>query len=253
MTLERIGPILSRIAQRIVVAPPTVDPPSPRGGATSLRRFREGILVEAQLRRELATDGYGPADIERLVNQARLEREFDDFSDRLAVIEDAFNKDRLTDPEMEVQVRDLIVDPPKAALVVERLRFAKLPKPKAIEPPRIPTLTTAQVLAAWAAELLTLDQAREELLARNYSAFDAAVLLALQASRKPAPKPPVRKQLSTAELNAMLPLGLVTPEDYIAELISRGYTPNDAQALLGLQVARALARAPAAPPPPPAA
>lgn len=247
MTLERVGPILARIALRIVEAPSQVDVPRPVGGSVSIRRFREGLLEEPGLRLELATDGYGPADIERLVHQAILEREFDDFSDRLSVIEDAYAKDVLTDPEMEVQVRELIVDAPKAAIVVERLRFAQLPKPAAPTPERVPTLTTAQVLAAWAAGLIPLERAVTELTERNYSEFDIAVLLALEQAKKPKPKAAAQKELSIAELNAMLPLGLVTAKEYIAELVSRGYTPDDALALLGLQAARALARAPTAP------
>ena len=70
-------------------------------------------------------------------------------------------------------------------------------------------------------------------------------MIATETARLPKPKAPALRQVSLGDLKAMLALGLLSPEEFRAELIERGYTPEDADALLGLELARIMARAPA--------
>ncbi len=239
MGIEAVGPILSLISQRLVSAPPQISAPKPTGVAQTQRRYALGLIDEAQMLSELAADGVSPADLNRLRYQAVLQRELDNWTDRLAVITASYDKDLISDAEMQVRVHEFVADAGKAALLIDQLRVAHTPKPQAPKAATVPTLTVAQLMSAWAAQLLTEDQVRTELARRGYAALDIDVLLALQAGKAPVAKPAAAKSLTIAELNAMLPLGLIDPADYLAELVSRGYSPGDAQALLGLQAAKA--------------
>ena len=242
MTVE-VGPIISFLAQRIVLAPSQVDPPSPLARGTPVKRFREGLLTEATFRAEMAALGWSPTDIDRSLVQARLERAFDDFQDRLAALEDAYNKDIITLAELQVQLLALIPDQAKALVVLDRMDFAKRPKPKPLAAPEVPTLTVGRLLAAFKAGVLAEPGLRSELAERGYEPVDIDIMLATEAARLPKPKAPALRQLSLGDLRAMLATGILTPEEFRAELLGRGYSPEDADNLLALELSRIMARA----------
>ena len=238
-----IGPIISFLSQRIILAPPEVEAPKPIPTGVTLRRFREGLLTEAIFRAELASQGRLPVEIDRLLTQALLERAFDDFQDRLNALEEAFNKEVLTFEEFKYQVLQLIPDQAKALLVVDLAELKKRPKPKPITPEEPPTLTVGRLLAAFKAGVLPEPQLRSELTQRDYSPEDIDIMIATETARLPKPKAPALRLISLGDLKAMLALGVLSPEEFRAELIERKYSPEDADALLGLELIKAQARA----------
>ena len=239
-----VGPIISFLALRIVLAPSEVDVPRPTARATPVKRFREGLITEVTFRLELRSLGWTDPEIDRSLVQARLERDFDDFQDRLAALEDAFNKDLITFAEMKAQLLALIPDPAKALIVVDRLDFAKRPKPKPLTPEEPPTLTVGRLLAAFKAGIFTREALGEELAERGYSPADVELMIRTEEARLPKPKEAARKLLALGDLRAMFDLGVLTEEEFRTELISRTYTPEDAERIVNLQLARQRARLP---------
>lgn len=240
-----VGPIISFLAQRIVVAPPEVEAPRPTARATPVKRYREGLLTEPAFRAEMMSLGWGAQDIERSLVQAKLERDFDIFQDRLRRLEEAFQKDIITYEEMKSQVLALVPDQPKALILVDLFDFSKRPKPKLLTPEEPPTLTVAKLLSAFAAGILSEPALRSELTERGFTPEDTSLLVATEKARLPKPKPPTMKTLSLAELRAMLSLGIISPEEFLAELLERQYSQEDASNLLALEMARITARTPA--------
>lgn len=238
-----IGPVLSFLLQRIVPTPFQVEAPRPTARSTPLKRFREGLSTETTFRAEMAWLGWSAPDIERSLIQARLEREFDDFQDRLNTLEEAYNKDFITFAEMKLQVLTLIPDQAKALLVVDLLDFKKRPKPKPLTPPEVPTLTVGKLLSAFAALVLPEAELRAELARRLFSPEDIDLLVATEIANLPKPKPAERAKLTLADLRALLALGILTPEEFLTELIARKYSQQDAEALMALEMSKALARA----------
>lgn len=241
--MAEVGPIIAFLSQKIVLAPSQVEVPAPLARGTPVKRFREGLLTEATFRGEMATLGWSPIDIERSLVQAQLERAFDDFQDRLNTLEDAFNKDLVTFEDLKVRLLELIPDQAKALVVLDRMDFAKRPKPKPVAPEEPPTLTVGRLLAAFKAGVLPEPGLRSELAERGYTPEDIDIMIATETARLPKPKAPALRLISLGDLKAMLALGVLTPEEFRAELIERKYSPEDADALLGLELIKAQARA----------
>lgn len=240
-----VGPVIAFLAQRIVTAPPELEAPRPTARATPVKRFREGLILEPQFRQEETDLGWSKTDIDRTLVQAKLERAFDDFTDRLNTLEEAFNKDLLTFAEFKFQVQGLIVDPAKALLVVELADFRKRPKPKALTPEEPPTLTVGRLLAAFKAGVLPEPGLRAELAERGYEPVDIDIMIATETARLPKPKAPALRTVSLGDLKAMLAVGILTPQEFLAELLGRGYSQEDADNLLALELSRIMARTPA--------
>lgn len=240
-----IGPVISFLAQRIIAAPPEVEVPRAFGRGTPIRRFREGLITEAAFRQELQDLGYPPQEVERALELAALERDYDLFQDRLRVVQEAFEKDIISFEEMKVQVLALVPDEPKALTLVDLYDFRKRPKPKALTPEEPPTLTVGRLLAAFRAGVLGEPGLRSELAERGFSAEDIDIMIAVETARLPKPKPAQLRALSLGDLRAMLALGVITPEEFRAELLERAYSPEDADRLMALELSRIIARTPA--------
>lgn len=240
-----VGPVLSMLAQRIVAAPPELEAPRAAGRAIALTRFREGLTPAAGLRAELTALGYVGGDIDRALVEAALQRDFDIFGDRLRVLGAAFEKDILSYEELKVQLLALIPDQAKALVLLDLYDFSKRPKPKALTPEEAPTLTVSRLLAGFKAGVITREALEAELERRGFSPEDTAVMIAIEEAKIKPPAPAARKELTLAELKSMLALGLISPEDFLAELVERKYEPVDAENLLVVELAKGLARPPA--------
>jgi len=234
---------ISLISQRIVLAPAQVEVPSPFGRGTVEKRFREGLITEAQFRQEMQSLGYIGATIDRSLVLAKLEHQFDNFSDKLDALGVAYDKDIITYAEIKVQLLELISDQEKALLILELLDYKKRPAPKAVTPEKTPTLTVSQLLAAFVAGTLTEPLLRSELAERGYSEEDIVLLVSTEAARLAKPTTTQRKLLTLAQLNAMLAAGILTIDEFVAELLARNYSEEDAARLLGLEMIKINARA----------
>jgi len=71
------------------------------GRGTAIKRFREGMTSEAQLRNELKLLGYSDQWIDRLVVAARLERDYDFAQTVLSYVKTAFRKRLIDDARAE--------------------------------------------------------------------------------------------------------------------------------------------------------
>jgi len=237
-----IGPVLSLIAQRIVAAPPSIDLPGPTGAGTVVKRYREGLILEAQARGELAALGYPPPRIDQEILRARLEREYDDYADRLAILREALAKGSITLEELTVRLLALVPDPAKAQLLLDLEELRLRPKPRVLTPDVPPTLTVAKLIAAWKAGVLARAALAGELAARGYSPVDVEILIRTEEARLPKPQPAALKSVSLGDLRAMLALGVIDQAELRAELLERNYPPEDADRLLNLELARQATR-----------
>ena len=242
MTVD-VRQAISLISQRIVLAPPSVSEISPSGKSTPQKRYREGLITEAQFGTEMTSLGYSASAIAQALTQAKLDHEFDNFSDKLDALGVAYDKDLITYAELKVQLLALITDSEKALLILELLDYKKQPTPKAVTPEKTPTLTVSQLLAAFVAGTLTEPLLRSELAERGYSEEDIVLLVSTEAARLAKPTTTQRKLLTLAQLNAMLAAGILTIDEFVAELLARNYSEEDAARLLGLEIIKINARA----------
>jgi hypothetical protein len=247
MTVE-VRQAISLISQRIVLAPAQVEAPSPFGRGTIEKRFREGLITEAQFRQEMQSLGYIGATIDRSLAIAKLEHEFDNFQDLLTAVETAYDKDIFTPAEAKHHVLMLVPDQGKALLLFNLMDWKKRPKPKALTPEEPPTLTVAKLLSAFSAGVLGEAQLRAELATRLYSPADIELLIATEIAHLPKPTAAQVKKLTLAELKAALAMGLMSPAEFTAELIRRKYSQSDAQLLLGMEMIK-ISERPVVPPP----
>jgi len=238
-----IRPALSLVAQRIVLAPPSVAEISPSGKGTPQKRYREGLITEREFGGEMQSLGYSAPAIEQALTQAKLEREFDLFSDKLSALQVAYDKDIITYEQLKSQLLELVPDQPKALQLLELYDFRKRPQPKAVAAEKVPTLTVSQLLAGYVAGTLSEPLLRSELAERGYSTEDIVLLVSTEAARLAKPTQTQRKLLTLAQLNAMLAAGILTTDEFLGELLARNYSEEDAARLLGLQMIKINARA----------
>jgi hypothetical protein len=241
MTVD-VRQAISLVSQRIVLAPGQVEAPSPFGRGTVEKRFREGLITEAQFRTEMTGLGYIGATIDRSLAVAKLEHEFDNFQDRLTAIETALAQGAITLADAKLQILDLVPDQSKALLIYQIWVYKLTPKPKAVTPDEAPTLTVAKLLSAFSAGVLGESALRAELEARLYSPEDIGYLIAIEKAAVAKPKPIEQKLLTIAQLNAMLAAGIMTPAEFITQLLDRNYSQENAARLLGLEMIKINAR-----------
>lgn len=237
-----IAPILSLISQRIVAAPSSVDAPTAAGKTICLTRYREALDTELELRANLQRLGYTSPVIDHAVLEAQLARGFDLFSDHLSALREAYNKEIISYPELKTQLLTLVKDQAKALELLELWDYLKMPKPSAVTPDKVASLTVAQLLASYTAGALTRDDLVAELTERKYDAGDIAILIRTEETRAAKPSAAKRPTLTIADLNALYALGAITADDLRAELIAREYSPEDADAKVLIQVSKQMAR-----------
>ena len=106
----------------------------------------------------------------------------------------------------------------------------KLPKPTVAKQA---LLSLSDLRALFDLGQLTAAEFRAQLLPpyRDYTPQDADYLVRLQQARQRAkmPKPPTLKELPLADIKAQLTLGVITPEEFYTELLSRNYSATDAE------------------------
>lgn len=237
-----IGPVLSLVSQRIILAPSSVSDVTPAGKTTPQKRYREGMINEGQFRQEMTSLGYSGPAIDQALIQSTLERQYDLYTDKLAALQVGYDKDLINYDQLRVQVLEVVPDQPKALQLLELWDFRKRPAPKTVTPDKIPTLTVTQLLSAWKAGVLLEAELTAELLERNYSGEDAAILIATEIAKMEKPTAAKQKALTLTELKAALSWAMITPAEFLAELVSRGYSQEDAELIVGIEVNKILAR-----------
>ena len=97
------------------------------------------------------------------------------------------------------------------------------------------TLTTAQLLAAWKAGVMTESALRSALAGRLYQPAAIDLLIATERAGIKPPTPKEQKTLTLSQLNALVARGLLTPVEYVAALRALGYSELDVQRLWTLE------------------
>lgn len=241
MTVD-ISRVLSVISLAIVLAPPEVQAPGPIGRATAVKRYKEGLTNAQSLRAELLLLGYSQSQADQSLTQADLERDYDTWSDRIAALKAAYLDGRVPDEQLLALLLELVPDAVKSQALADLWLELKLPKVAAPKAAAIPTLSVAQLLAAYTAGVLTAAALAAELAERQYSPEDAALLVDTATARLPRPTQAEAAAIPLADLRALLALGKVTAAAFRAELVRRKYAPADADLMLGLEQARIAAR-----------
>lgn len=122
-----IDPIVIRLRQALSgYAPPTREEGGIRADA-AISRFREGLTTEAGMRAELATLGWQPATIDRLVVAARLNYELDQASYQIATLVSAAGRGVITPDQLRSGLADLGMVPERIADYVLRARLTLEP------------------------------------------------------------------------------------------------------------------------------
>lgn len=128
MVQQGVGRIISLVAQRVVTAPPEVQETRGVGKAVVIRRYKEGLILEPGAREELITLGYSLSEIEQTLVQARLEREYDIWADKVAALKSAYLKGYVLEGELLTELDELIPDTSHARAIAESWLFQKAKK-----------------------------------------------------------------------------------------------------------------------------
>jgi len=94
------------------------------GRGTAIKRFREGLITEAELEAELRMLGYSPAWIERLKIIARLERDYDFAMTVLRYVKTAYRKKKIDDTRFIEILRSYGFTDEKILLELDLLKLA---------------------------------------------------------------------------------------------------------------------------------
>ena len=100
------------------------------GRGTVIRRYKEGLIDDADFRQEMALLGYTAVLIEQTLVLARLERDFDYCMDRLHAAHEAYAVGVLDDTTFPQELVTFMVDGRKIKLEHEKAMYRKLPKVK---------------------------------------------------------------------------------------------------------------------------
>lgn len=117
--------ILNLIEQRIGLGEGVVREPSPTQSAVAMTRYVEGLTDEQLLRGELASLGYEPRVIDRLVLAAQLRRQLELYKDRRDIWRTQLKSGDLTESEFRTLLEDAGVTPDTVALEADRSRSQK--------------------------------------------------------------------------------------------------------------------------------
>jgi len=181
--VEKAYPIIALISQRMAALPGQAQAVGASGKTVAVRRYREGQTDAAGFRTDMRLLGYSEGEVTQTLVQAQLEREYDVFTDTLAVIREAYMKGAFSDAEMARLVLDLVVDDQKATTLIALYKFQRTPKRAAEAPPTPKLLSEAKLVAAWKEGIITTEQWFEELVDRSYSQEDAKILIETELAK----------------------------------------------------------------------
>jgi len=145
--------------------------------------YVKGYLDEATFRATLRDLGYPDTLTNYHFWDAREDQERKFKDDQVDAYEDAYVKELLTDADLEARLSEILVRPEIVELRLERAYIRKYKKPKPIAPEKIKVLPLDTVKRAFREAIISEDELRAEILARDYSEEDADVIIAIEKTR----------------------------------------------------------------------
>jgi hypothetical protein len=198
--------------------------------------YTAGWIDEEQLKANYDATPYNEGVKTLRVARARSKRERSIKTDLLAALENRFIKGDLSQPEFELALSNLGMIQTAIASEVEVQLAKKLTKVKEETVTTAKPLTEATYSKAFRVGLIPEEEYRVDLAALKFSAEDTDLLVQLNTPEKPSPD--VVKTLTVAELKAAFRVGVLSEEDFKAELAARKYSDTDINTIVKTEKAK---------------
>lgn len=153
-----------------------------------IRDYLEGFIGAETLRANLAEIGIGAVRIDYYVTYARMRRTREAKKDLLDDYEDGYVKDMLTEEELDLRVRELLVDPESIDIFLRRAYTRKYKRPAPTKPEAIKIASLAYVARLFREGELSENSFRTWLSDRFYTPADVDIIVRVETLKI---KPPV--------------------------------------------------------------
>jgi len=198
-------------------------------------RYTKGWISAQEVRSELAASGLSPQIADRLyqwiVKNAAGDRTVAQKNLTLAQIIKGVKKDKITRPQAVDLIMDLGYDGDEARLILD----IEISEDDTDAVVRDRELSKSDILGGLKSGVLTEAQALARLRLLRYTEADAAYILKVyKASIRPATPEAVR-DVTRADIERAVKLGLITPEEAYAMLLDLKFTPEAARFILDLR------------------
>ncbi len=209
---------------------------------TYLSQIEAGIKDKSTVLSLVLGLGYTAQEADLALQEAGETFQARRIEDRIKVAIESYIDKELTLEQLRARLLDLKISTDRVNDEVELARLRAQPTPRAPTPDEIPQLTTAQVLAAFRADLLTEAQVRAELAERLYQPADIDVIIAIERAKEPAPAAAKIKAATETQLKSFLAAGLISVDEFLDGLTRLGYDQLTARRILELEAIKAEAR-----------
>lgn len=192
--------------------------------------FIEGWISEDQLKADYEATPYNAGVRELRVERAKLRKGRELKRDLKTALTDRYIKGDLSETEFTQELSRLGITQDWIATEVERANAKKYTKVKEETALASKALTESTYSRSYRVGLIPEAEYRSKLVALKYSPEDIELLVELNTPEKPAPEE--LPTLTLGELKAAFRVGVLTENEFAAELDLRGYTPEDIRTII---------------------
>lgn len=198
--------------------------------------FIGGWISEDQLKSDYEATPYNAGIRQLRVEKAKLRRERTDKADLKAALNNRFLKGDLSPEEYKQELSRLGLTQDRITIETEKILAQKLKTVKEDTATASKALTETTYSRSYRVGLIPEAEYRAKLAALKYSPEDIELLVELNTPEKPAPEE--LPTLTLGELKAAFRVGVLTENEFAAELDLRGYTPEDIETLIATEKAK---------------
>jgi len=187
--------------------------------------FISGWISETQLKADYEATPYNASIVAMRVERAKLRQDRKDREDLKAALLDRFIKGDLTETDFAKELSRLGLQQYRIAIEVVKANAKKLKTVKEETALTTKPLTEAKYSRAYKVGLISEEEYQSALAALKFSPEDIDLLVELNTPEKPAPEE--LPTLTLGELKAAYRVGVLTENEFAAELDFRRYSPED--------------------------
>ena len=198
--------------------------------------LQTGDRTEQEVRQELARRRFSASDVDLLIVQMRAAPPPPTAQLNIGQLSTAYQLGDITEDILRVELGNRGYKTSDVGLLVSQFRLAPPPPP--------PTLSVSQLQSAFVRDIITEDELRAELTARQYVPDDVARLVELAVAVPDKPTPARVAELSLSELRALYAVGMIEDLALLVRLERLGYRGSDATLLLQAEMVKRAAREP---------